>query len=137
PGPEAAAALPSLPDADVSWFRAEAYRRLPTEEFARVDAVYAQGLDAACRRPRKDVPVDRLRDRVLFETAYVCGARASEVCGLEVDDLDLRLDDEHARIHGKGGTVRTVLLDDRGYVALLHLYLARTGHTPGHMSRAG
>jgi integrase/recombinase XerD len=34
------------------------------------------------RRPRKDVPVDRLRDRVLFETAYVCGARAAEVCGL-------------------------------------------------------
>jgi integrase/recombinase XerC/integrase/recombinase XerD len=31
-----------------------------------------------------------------------------------VEDLDLRLDDEHVRIHGKGGTVRTVLLDDRG-----------------------
>src|SRR6266567_4152778 len=29
------------------------------------------------RRPRKDVPLDRLRDRVLFETAYVCGARAA------------------------------------------------------------
>ncbi|MFI7479785.1 DJ-1/PfpI family protein [Nonomuraea sp. NPDC049646] len=26
--------------------------------------------------------------RVLFETAYVCGARASEVCGLYVEDLD-------------------------------------------------
>jgi hypothetical protein len=26
-----------------------------------------------------------------------------------------RLDDEHARVRGKGGTVRTVLLDDRGY----------------------
>ena len=34
------------------------------------------------RRPRKDLPLDRLRDRVLFETAYVCGARAAEVCGL-------------------------------------------------------
>jgi len=97
----------------------------------------AKVLGAICsRRPRKDVPVDRLRDRVLFETAYVCGARASEVCGLEVDDLDLRLDDEHARIHGKGGTVRTVLLDDRGYVALLRLYLARTGYTHGPLFRA-
>ncbi|MGW2151720.1 site-specific integrase [Nonomuraea bangladeshensis] len=38
------------------------------------------------RRPRKDLPLDRLRDRVLFETAYVCGARASEVCGLYVED---------------------------------------------------
>jgi integrase/recombinase XerC/integrase/recombinase XerD len=88
------------------------------------------------RRPRKDVPLDRLRDRVLFETAYVCGARAAEVCGLHVEDLDLRLDDEHARIHGKGGTVRTVLLDDRGYVALLRLYLTRAGYTCGPLFRA-
>ncbi|MCG5213470.1 tyrosine-type recombinase/integrase [Streptosporangium soli] len=88
------------------------------------------------RRPRKETPLDRLRDRVLFETAYVCGARASEVCGLHVEDLDLRLDDEHVRIHGKGGSMRTVLLDDRGYVALLKLYLARTGYTAGPLFRA-
>ncbi|TVZ06311.1 recombinase [Trebonia kvetii] len=94
-------------------------------------------LDAICsRRPRKDLPPDVLRDRVLFETAYTCGARASEVCGMYVEDLDLRPDDEHARIHGKGGTVRTVLLDDRGYVALLHLYLARTGYASGPLFRA-
>lgn len=94
-------------------------------------------LGAICsRRPRKDVPVDVLRDRVLFETAYVCGARASEVCGMYVEDLDLRLDDEHARVHGKGGTVRTVLLDDRGYVALLKLYLARAGYAAGPRFRA-
>jgi integrase/recombinase XerD len=66
----------------------------------------------------------------------VCGARACEVCGLHVEDLDLRLDDEHARIHGKGGTVRTVLMDDRGYVALLRLYLARAGYTSGPLFRA-
>lgn len=94
-------------------------------------------LDAICsRRPRKDVPLDVLRDRVLFETAYVCGARASEVCEMYVEDLDLRPDDEHARLHGKGGTVRTVLLDDRGYVALLKLYLARSGYTSGPLFRA-
>ena len=94
-------------------------------------------LGAICsRRPRKDVPVDVLRDRVLFETAYVCGARASEVCGMYVEDLDLRPDDEHARVQGKGGTVRTVLLDDRGYVALLRLYLARAGYTSDPLFRA-
>ena len=95
----------------------EVPRTLPRPAAA---ADVAAVLGAICsRRPRKDVPVDVLRDRVLFETAYVCGARASEVCGMYVEDLDLRPDDEHARIHGKGGTVRTVLLDDRGYVALL------------------
>jgi integrase/recombinase XerD len=40
------------------------------------------------------------------------------------------------RIHGKGGSVRTVLLDDRGYVALLKLYLARAGYTAGPLFRA-
>ena len=88
------------------------------------------------RRPRKDVPLDRLRDRVLFETIYVCGTRAAEVCGLDLEDFDLRQDDEHVRIHGKGGTVRTVLLDDRGYVALLKLYLARAGYRFGPAFRA-
>ena len=48
-----------------------------------------------------------------------------------VEDLDLRPDDEYARVDGKAGTVRTVLLDDRGYVALLKLYLARSGYTSG------
>jgi integrase/recombinase XerD len=109
-------------------------KRLPRPAAA---ADVAKVLNAICsRRPRKDVPIDRLRDRVLFETAYVCGARAAEVCGLYVEDFDLRLDDEHVRIHGKGGTVRTVLLDDHGYVAVLKLYLTRSGYTSGPMFRA-
>jgi integrase/recombinase XerC/integrase/recombinase XerD len=103
---------------------------------AAADSIQAVLSEICSRRPRKDVPLDVLRDRVLFETAYVCGARASEVCGMYVEDLDLRLDDEHARVHGKGGTVRTVLLDDRGYVALLRLYLARSGYTSGPLFRA-
>ena len=112
----------------------EVPRTLPRPAAA---ADVAAVLDAICsRRPRKEVPLGVLRDRVLFETAYVCGARASEVCGMYVEDLDLRVDDEHARIHGKGGTVRTVLLDDRGYVALLRLYLARAGYTSGPLFRA-
>lgn len=41
--------LPQLPDADVVRFRADAYRWLDPAEFARVDAVYGQGLAAACR----------------------------------------------------------------------------------------
>ncbi|MBF6189102.1 tyrosine-type recombinase/integrase [Nocardia farcinica] len=106
-------------------------RPAPAADIAKVFA-------AICaRRPRKDVALDVLRDRVLFETAYVCGARASEVCELYVEDFDLRLDDEHVRLHGKGGTVRTVLLDDRGYVAMLRLYLDRTGYTAGPMFGAG
>ncbi|MGF0320885.1 tyrosine-type recombinase/integrase [Nocardia fluminea] len=109
-------------------------KRLPRPAAA---ADVARVLDSICaRRPRKDLPIDVLRDRVLFETLYVCGARAEEVCGLYVEDLDLVLDDEHVRLHGKGGSVRTVLLDDRGFLALLKLYLARTGYTSGPLFRA-
>src|SRR5262249_41513369 len=94
-------------------------------------------LRAICsRRPRKDVHIDVLRDRVLFETAYVCGARASEVCGMYVEDLDLRLDDEHARVHARGGPVGTVPRDDRGPVPLLKLSPARGGYTSGPLFRA-
>ncbi len=69
--------------------------------------------------------------------AYIlCGSRAAEACSLDLEDFDLRTDDEHVRVHGKGGTVRTVLLDDRGYVALLKLYLARAGYKFGPVFRA-
>ena len=58
-------------------------------------------------------------------------AQAGNSRQVYVEDLDLRLGDEHARVHGKGDTVRTVLLDDRGYLALLKLYLARSGYATG------
>ncbi|WP_406277098.1 tyrosine-type recombinase/integrase [Nocardia sp. NBC_00881] len=125
--------------------------RMPTNPLDKVDTVTVpktlprpapaadiyRVLDTICsRRPRKDIAVDVLRDRALFETAYQCGTRASEACGLYVEDFDLTLDDEHVRVHGMGGTVRTVLLDDRGYVSLVKLYLARTRYTAGPMFRA-
>ena len=87
---------------------------------------------SACPGPVAELPL-------LFETADVCDARASKVCGMYVEDLDLRPDDEHARVHGKGGTVPGVL-DDRGYVALdpracrKRLRTCRSGrHRPLHM----
>jgi hypothetical protein len=41
--------LPPLPEGDVTSFRAEAYRQLPTGQFLRVDDAYQRGLRAACR----------------------------------------------------------------------------------------
>ena len=38
-----------MPGSDVHRFRADAWRRLPAADFARVDAVYGRGLDTACR----------------------------------------------------------------------------------------
>ncbi len=110
-------------------------RSLPALPVAAADVAKVLAV-IGTRLPRQDIQLDPLRHRMLIETAHVCGARAAAVCGLHVEDLDLRLDDEHVRIHGEDGTVRTVLLDDRGYVALLKLYLARAGYTAGPLFRA-
>lgn len=41
--------VPRIPDSDVRSFRADAYRSLPHAEFARIDAVYRDGIQASCR----------------------------------------------------------------------------------------
>jgi site-specific recombinase XerD len=57
------------------------------------------------------------RDRALYELMYATGARLGELCGMEVDDVDL--DERLARIHkGKGGKQRVVPF---GPVARHHL----------------
>lgn len=47
-----------------------------------------------------------LRDRALFETAYGCGLRASELCSLEVNSIDFS--SRSVRVSGKGQKERMV-----------------------------
>ena len=74
-------------------------RRLP--EVLRSDQAAAV-LDAVAAA---DDPT-ALRDRALLELLYATGARVSEVCGLDVDDLDARR--STARVFGKGRKERVV-----------------------------
>lgn len=50
--------------------------------------------------------------RVMFETAYGCGLRSSEVCALRAEDIDSSHRLIHVR-HGKGDKQRVVMLGER------------------------
>jgi site-specific recombinase XerD len=60
------------------------------------------------------------RDRACFELLYAAGLRVSELCGLNLGDLDF--EQQQARVLGKGNKVRIVPFGDVA-AAALHLYL--------------
>jgi integrase/recombinase XerC len=62
-------------------------------------------LEAAAESAREGDPI-ALRDHALLELLYGAGVRVSEVCGLDLDDLDL--DRRTARVLGKGAKERVV-----------------------------
>jgi integrase/recombinase XerC len=74
-------------------------RRLP--QVLRVDQAIALVTGPA----RVDSPVG-LRDAVVLELLYASGIRVAELCGLDIDDVDLGR--RVVRVLGKGGRERTV-----------------------------
>jgi integrase/recombinase XerC/integrase/recombinase XerD len=50
------------------------------------------------------------RDKLIVRTIYATGVRVSELCNMNIEDIDF---DEHTiRIRGKGDKIRTVFIDD-------------------------
>lgn len=49
------------------------------------------------------------RDRLVVRTIYATGVRVSELCGIDVENIDF--EDHTIRIRGKGGKIRTVFID--------------------------
>lgn len=70
-------------------------------------------------------PLDR-RDRALLETLYGTGARVSEVCGIDLADLDF--DEEVIRVTGKGNKQRLVPMG-RSLRRALEAYLGPGGRS--------
>ncbi len=62
------------------------------------------------------------RDRALFELAYACGLRASELVSLDVGDIDH--DAEQLRVQGKGDRTRLLPIGEQAQTALA-AYLLR------------
>ena len=67
--------------------------------------------------------IDDPRDHAMMELLYSCGLRASELTGLNVDDIDLQNDE--VRVMGKGGKERILPIGRRAREAIV-VYLG--GH---------
>jgi integrase/recombinase XerD len=77
-------------------------------------------VQALLAQPRGSDPAS-LRDRALLEVMYACGLRASEVIGLDVNDVDV--DEGLLRARGKGSKERVVPVGSAA-VAAIRAYLA-------------
>ena len=49
------------------------------------------------------------RDRLIIRIIYATGVRVSELCSINVEDIDV--DDQMIRVKGKGGKIRMVFID--------------------------
>jgi site-specific recombinase XerD len=70
---------------------------------------------------------DGYRDLCILRTLYNTGARASELCGIRIPDLDF--DQKQVRIYGKGRKERTIPLWD-STMAFLRTYLKSERRAP-------
>jgi site-specific recombinase XerD len=90
----------------------------------------AQRLPRVLKAPEVAILLDRipattpleLRDRAMFELAYVSGLRAEEIVSLEVESIDF--DGESVRVEGKGDRTRLVPSGEHALRAL-ERYLGR------------
>jgi integrase/recombinase XerC len=96
--------------------------------------------DAVRLAAHEDVSDLGLRDRALFELAYSCGLRVSELAGLDVASVDVAA--AEARVLGKGSKTRIVPVGGPALLAIrewlpVRARLAKTGETALFLSSRG
>jgi integrase/recombinase XerC len=74
----------------------------------------------------ESLKIEDPRDSAIMEVLYSCGLRASELTGLNIDDVDLH--QEEMRVMGKGGKERILPLGRRAREAVLKYMRCRKSH---------
>ena len=114
---------------------ANAAEDVPVPKLDRTLPKVMRAGDAArlCELPPEDEPVG-LRDRAILELLYGSGLRVAELCGLDVDDVDLSA--ARVRVMGKGRKQRQVPMSEparravEAYVTGARAGLLRPGTPP-------
>lgn len=91
-----------------------------------LDLISSQELERLLAAPDLKTEAE-LRDKAVLELLFSTGLRVSELCALNVDDVDLSRDEFSVR--GKGGKVRVVFLSDDAKAALKTYLDKRKGLT--------
>lgn len=58
----------------------------------------------------ESIPEDNSRDRLIIRLIYATGVRVSELCSMDIGDIDF--EDNTIRVRGKGGKIRVVFVDE-------------------------
>lgn len=106
--------------------RPRAHRRLP-------DTLSADDMAALLAVPDTTTPLG-LRDRAMLELMYGSGLRVSELCGLQLQSVDL--DEGFLRVLGKGSKERVVPVGSKALEAL-RVYLSEAGRAHFVKKRTG
>jgi len=56
------------------------------------------------------IPEEELRDKLIIRLIYATGVRVSELCSMDIGDIDF--EDNTIRVRGKGGKIRVVFVDE-------------------------
>ncbi len=72
---------------------------------------------------KKAFEIDNKRDRAIMEVLYSCGLRASELVGLNLEDVDFNR--EEVKVRGKGRKVRIVPLGKVAKMAIMKYLVER------------
>jgi len=91
-------------------------------------------MDALISAAPGDTPLGR-RDRAILELFYASGLRLSELCGLDVDDLNLSA--KMVRVLGKGGKERIVPFNNSTAKAVREYLKDREALVQGRAGQAG